>query len=267
MSTPSGTPAGWYPDAEQPGGQRYWDGIAWTEHRVPAQPAAAPEPPIATPAPITSAPTAAPTTSAPAYGAPVATAPVTPTYGMVGPPKRKGRGCLIAVLAVVGLIVLVVVIAAISGGKSGSSSAPSSPGATADGGTQAAGLNTPVRDGSFEFVVTKSKCGVTSVGTSLLSRKPQGQFCLVTMTVKNIGDKAQLFDASSQKGFSPSGAQYDADGAASLYANKNAETFLTNINPGNSVTGVVVFDIPKAEKLAAVELHDSPFSGGIKVTL
>jgi hypothetical protein len=31
---PTSTPAGWYPDPGQPGSQRYWDGIAWTEHRA-----------------------------------------------------------------------------------------------------------------------------------------------------------------------------------------------------------------------------------------
>jgi uncharacterized protein YbjQ (UPF0145 family) len=42
MSTPSQTPptgpvpADWYPDPENPGQLRYWDGTQWTEHRHPA---------------------------------------------------------------------------------------------------------------------------------------------------------------------------------------------------------------------------------------
>ncbi len=34
------TPAGWYPDAERPGGERYWNGSSWTEDRRPAGQAA-----------------------------------------------------------------------------------------------------------------------------------------------------------------------------------------------------------------------------------
>lgn len=40
---PSGQPPGWYPDPEQPSGQRYWDGQQWTEDRVD-YPAAATSP-------------------------------------------------------------------------------------------------------------------------------------------------------------------------------------------------------------------------------
>lgn len=41
MTTPP-TPAGWYPDPEQAGQLRYWDGITWTEHRSPVQEPPAP---------------------------------------------------------------------------------------------------------------------------------------------------------------------------------------------------------------------------------
>ncbi len=31
-AAPATTPAGWYPDPSGAGGQRYWDGSAWTDH-------------------------------------------------------------------------------------------------------------------------------------------------------------------------------------------------------------------------------------------
>ena len=34
VAAPALPPAGWYPDSERPGGQRYWDGATWTEHRA-----------------------------------------------------------------------------------------------------------------------------------------------------------------------------------------------------------------------------------------
>ncbi|MGC5031102.1 DUF4352 domain-containing protein [Micromonospora sp. DT229] len=128
-------------------------------------------------------------------------------------------------------------------------------------------IGDPARDGKFEFTVKSTKCGVRKVGNDLLGATAQGQFCLVTLKVKNIGKESQMFDGSSQKAYSADGTEYSADGAAGLYANENAETFLNDINPGNQVTGVVVFDIPKKVKLTKLELHDSPFSGGVTVAL
>ncbi|MEV4656816.1 DUF4352 domain-containing protein [Micromonospora sp. NPDC049301] len=125
----------------------------------------------------------------------------------------------------------------------------------------------PARDGKFEFTVKSSKCGVAKVGSDLLGEKAQGQFCLVTLNVKNIGKEAQMFDGSSQKAYAADGTEYSADSGAAIYANKNAETFLNDINPGNQVNGVVVFDIPKNVKLTKLELHDSMFSGGVTVAL
>lgn len=40
---PQTPPAGWFPDPEQPGTQRYWDGSQWTEQRAPAGPTVEPD--------------------------------------------------------------------------------------------------------------------------------------------------------------------------------------------------------------------------------
>ena len=40
MSQVMTAPAGWYPDPDGTGGQRYWNGESWTDHRAPGQAAA-----------------------------------------------------------------------------------------------------------------------------------------------------------------------------------------------------------------------------------
>jgi Domain of unknown function (DUF4352) len=119
----------------------------------------------------------------------------------------------------------------------------------------------------FEFTVTSVKCGATSVGSDLLGQKAQGEYCLVDVTVRNIGDAPQTFDGSSQKAFDAQGAEYSNDGVAEMYANEGNATFLENINPGNQVKGRLVFDVPKDTTLTELMLHDSPFSGGVRVNL
>lgn len=50
MTTP--TPAGWYPDPDGSGGQRYWDGNSWTDHRAPPAPTPPPAQPPAPAEPV-----------------------------------------------------------------------------------------------------------------------------------------------------------------------------------------------------------------------
>lgn len=130
----------------------------------------------------------------------------------------------------------------------------------------AAGIGTPVRDGKFEFTVTSIEPGVAQVGDQYLNQAAQGQFVLVHVTVTNIGDQAQYFDGSSQKLLDTQGRTHSADTSAAIYLG-DANSFLNDINPGNSVEGVVVFDIPADATPASLELHDSMFSGGVTVQL
>lgn len=178
------------------------------------------------------------------------------------------RRVLIAFAAAVGVVAILA-----SGSSSGDSSSDSgSESSSVDSGSEgpstdgaSAGIGDPVRDGKFEFVVNDIKCGVKKVGSEFLEEKAQGQFCLVEMSVTNIGDEAQLFDAGSQKGTTNTGATVDADGSASLVVPENENSFLEEINPGNSIEVVVVYDIAKDQTLETLELYDSIFSGGVTV--
>jgi hypothetical protein len=209
--------------------------------------------------------------------------PNNPTYGPVppqipsSPPRSKGmgggKGCLIAIGAAVGLFVLLGACGALlSGGKTASTTPPSastSPSHSSPAKKQARanGIGHEYRDGNFAFTVTKIKKGVRSVGDQYLGQTAQGQFVLVSVTVRNIGDKARMFDSSSQKLTDVQGRDFDADGQATIIMGKESNAFLKDINPGNGVKGILIFDVPKGVKLKSLELHDSMFSGGVTVPL
>jgi hypothetical protein len=167
------------------------------------------------------------------------------------------------------LIALVAGAVVALGCGAGSSQATSGGSDNGDGKAAAktAKVGDAVRDGKFEFTVKQVKCGVSRMGSGALGKTAQGQFCLVTLQVKNIGKEAQTLSDSEQKAFGADNAQYSADSEAGIYANDNADTFLNDINPGNQVTGVLVYDIPANAKLTKIELHDSAFSGGVTVQL
>lgn len=128
-------------------------------------------------------------------------------------------------------------------------------------------IGEPARDGKFEFIVNKIDCGRTQLGGQFANHKAQGEFCLVDVTIKNIGDQAQSLFEDNQYAFNAEGQKYSADTEASFYLDEAASTIYEEINPGNSVKGKIIFDVPKGTKLVKLELHDSAFSGGVEVNL
>ncbi|HEX6871168.1 MAG TPA: DUF4352 domain-containing protein [Micromonosporaceae bacterium] len=131
----------------------------------------------------------------------------------------------------------------------------------------AVGLNTPVRDGKFEFVVTSVSCGHDSVGNSLVHTEAKGQFCVVSLSVRNIGTESQTFTDLFQVAQDRAGNEYRADVTAGLIANSGAKALWTVIEPGDRVSGKIVYDLPDDETLATLELHDAILSGGATVNV
>lgn len=128
------------------------------------------------------------------------------------------------------------------------------------------GIGDKARDGKFLFTVTKVKPGVDQIGSDDFGVQAQGQFVLVTVKVKNIGDEAQTMFGDNQTLFID-GRKFSADTEAAMYL-EDSNSLFEEINPGNSLNGTIVFDVPKkATAFEKIELHDSMFSGGVDVDL
>lgn len=166
---------------------------------------------------------------------------------------------------ILGLVVIGVISSAVGGGsKSNTNSSKSSDSKKAE----TAKVGQAANDGKFEFTVSSVECGKTSVGANqYLTKTAQGQYCLLNVTVKNVGDQAQSLLSSNQFLLNTSGQKYSADDMATIYNAPNGTSWYNDINPGNSVNGAIVFDIPKDQTATTAELHDSAFSNGVKVTL
>lgn len=208
------------------------------------------------------------------------------------PPKKKNWFLRHKILtAILAIFVIAAFGSAAGGGKSGNS-ASSSPSSTTQAaadnkasdaakssdaseapkseeatGDKLPGVGTPVRDGKFEFTITKVQRGVKSVGESFMAENAQGEFTILSVTVKNIGDKPQTIFDSNQKAFTASGQEYSPSTSASIAMPNNSDFFIKEVNPGNSVKGYLVFDAPAGSKLTKVELHDSMFSGGVSASI
>lgn len=130
-----------------------------------------------------------------------------------------------------------------------------------------AGIGTPVRDGKFEFTVTDVVSGLSEVGDNpFLIEKAQGQFTIVTIAVLNTSDEPKGLSPDAQDMYDGEGRKFSADTSAAIGLEADV-AFWDEINPGNSVTMKVVFDMPIDAVPAEIELHDSTFSGGVRVSL
>ena len=233
-------PVGWYPDPSGAPRQRYFDGRDWTEHYAPLG------------------------------------------RQLTGPPAPKQSSSNWKVLLAVGgvLLFLVAIGSTIGGGddeKTSTASAPSSRSAAvpttpaqpaAPSTPKAAPAGSAVRDGKFEFQVldiSRAKTVSDPTGNPYMTTTAQGEFIVITLSVRNSGDEPRSYFGTNQTFIDASGREYGASSQADFWMNSGTG----DINPGNFIQVKVAFDVPPGTPTdgAVLELHDSMFSGGVEVHL
>jgi hypothetical protein len=150
-----------------------------------------------------------------------------------------------------------------SGASSGAAAGASTPGGTS---TVRPRSTDPVRDGDLEFTVTGVRTAVGTLGRGDLVRRSTGQFVLVTVSVRNRGRAAVRFDFGNQLLVDVKGREFDADDEAGVYL-EEARAFLAPVGAGRTVSGVLVFDLPKGDVLASVDLHGQGSPDGVSIPL
>ncbi|WP_239080185.1 DUF4352 domain-containing protein [Paractinoplanes brasiliensis] len=183
-------------------------------------------------------------------------------------PRVRGRPLkpVVAVL-VAGVAIVVLFLAGVAMQATGSPEQTAATTAPASRKPVEPGVGDRVRDGKFEFVVSGVDCSRTTVGSELLKRTAKGRYCVVSLSVRNIGDRSRYFVGGAQKAFDARGISYGNEEIAGIYANRNTQTFLDKLEPGERAAGKLVFDVPRGVRLTRLELHDSLLSGGADVHL
>jgi len=138
--------------------------------------------------------------------------------------------------------------------------------------SQPSAIGATISDSGFNFVVNSFKCGEKEVATGdvVTSRATaQGQFCRLNITVTNSGSESNRIRAYNQylSNAKEQRFEYDAHATSIAAGNYIGAEINDDINPGNSVTADIVFDVPLGGTPTTAELHGSTGSQGVKVNL
>jgi hypothetical protein len=130
------------------------------------------------------------------------------------------------------------------------------------------GLGDAVPTGDWEITVADVETGVSEVGDQYLNSTAQGQYILVDVEVKNTGSEPSYFFEDNVKLLDDAGNTYATDSEASLYTTESGDVFLLEeINPGNTASGVLVFDVPADASPNVLEFQGGIFDTPAEVAL
>ncbi len=126
-----------------------------------------------------------------------------------------------------------------------------------------------VQDKDLSFTVKSIETAAT-VGSSYSKKTAQGMFNIITIEIKNVGKETVSVDSSQFQLLDAQGNKFDrsVEGQTAMGLSKGAvDLFLQQVQPSLSVTGNLVFDIPKEATGLKLVVKGGLFSSGKQIDL
>lgn len=167
------------------------------------------------------------------------------------------------------LIIIIIVISAASGGSNKGGSTGSDNASSAQSQTQSAKVGQTVNDGDLAFTV-QSVDNEQSIGDSFDQKTAQGTFYVLSVKIQNNGKDTKTINASDFTVVDSQGRKYDysTDGQTAMeMQNGGTSFFLQQIQPSLSVTGKIVFDVPKTATGLKLMAQGDIFSTPVSIDL
>jgi hypothetical protein len=124
-----------------------------------------------------------------------------------------------------------------------------------------------LRDGSLEFNVRAVLCGQDTVGNGVFYRSAAGDYCIVTVTVRNVGDQPVTLSSTPQQVTTTDGQKADVDWAASVAATSGSPAVNQPIPPQGQLETIMAFDVPEDGIVKALTLHGGENTPGVTVSI
>lgn len=169
-------------------------------------------------------------------------------------------------------IVFIVVVSASGGDSAGDSSSNGNSGTQQEQQNKevvTAKIGETVQSGDLAFTVNGVK-EYQSLGNSFTSKDAQGIFKVVSLKIENVGKETKTIDSSMINLTDSEGRTFErsVDGqTAKGMAQGQVDLFLQQVQPGLSVNGEIVFDVPETAEGLMIELRGGLFATPAEVEL
>lgn len=197
---------------------------------------------------------------------------MTNTPAPAADPKKSGnwftRHKLLS--ALLAIIAVIAIGAALKGGGNDAASSNDKPAGSSEqaANSEEAGEATvgeAITAGDLSVTVTDVETGLKRIGDANFGSDAQGQYVKVSVSVTNNGKEATYFTESDQHLIDDQDRQHSTSGDSMYLGNESV--LFEQINPGNTVNGIMLFDIPADATVKAIDIDTGLFSNPVRVTV